>query len=187
MLSKWQQKSGNEVEAILVAGGDYYEMDHYYRFTVVPLKIKIDGLYPELAPQQKRVVDDCDVGDGLGRFQYHGSWKYNPTREKALGGGEHYSDQAGDAFTISFQGTGLKWYTSKENNMGMAAISIDGGEESLIDLYTYCHVPQYGRLVYASDLLEPGTHTFKVRVTGQKNDKSTNYFVNNDRIEINLS
>jgi hypothetical protein len=188
ILSKWQQKSGNEVDAILVAGGDYYEMDQYYRFTVVPLKIKIAGLYPEPTSQTKiLVVDDCDIGDGLGRFQYQGSWRYSPTREKALDGGEHYSVQAGDSFTISFQGTRLKWYSSKENNMGIAAISIDGGEERFIDLYTYCHVPQYGRLVYVSDLLKSGTHTFKVRVSGQKNDKSRDYFVNNDWVEITLS
>ena len=188
ILSKWQQRRGNEVSAILVTGGDYYEMEKYYRFTIVPLKLKMNGKYPEPTLHLKpAVMDDCDIGVGLIKFQYKGFWKYNPTREKALGGGEHYSDQVGDSFTISFQGTRLKWYTSKENNMGVAAVSIDGGEERFIDLYSYCHVPQYGRLVYDSGLLEPGTHTYMVRVTGQKNAQSKGFYISNDRVEIILS
>lgn len=185
VLSKWQKRSQNEVEAVLVTGGDYYEMSKYYRFTVVTLKLKTDGKFPKPSPKPEPiVVQNKDTGNGIHQFQYHGSWMYNGTREKATAGGEYYSDKPGDFFTIQFTGERLKWYTSKENNLGMAAVTLDGGEETLVDLYTYCVVPLYRRLIYDSGTLEKGSHTFQVRTTGQKNEKSTGIRIFNDRIEI---
>lgn len=185
VLAKWQQRTGDEVEAVLVTGGDYYEMAKYYRFTVVPLRLKTDGQYLTPPPQPAPlVVNDSAVGEGANQFRYAGTWEHSRTREKALGGGEHYSAQTGASFALTFEGSRLRWYASKESNAGIAAVSIDGGEEVLVDLYTYCVVPQYGRLLYDSGPLERGAHAFRVRVTGRKNGKSSGVSVHNDRVEI---
>ncbi len=94
------------------------------------------------------------------------------------------SQTPGDRLTIPFTGTRLQWRTSKENGLGIAAVSLDGGEETEIDLYTYCHVPQYQRLVFDSGPLPAGPHTFTVRVTGKKNEKSTGVGIYHDRVEV---
>jgi hypothetical protein len=185
VLAKWQKRIGNEVEAVLATGGDYYEMAKYYRFTLVPVKLKLDGKYPALDPgPAPLVVVHSNIGEGPNQFQYQGVWECSQAREKAMGGGEHYSAQTDACFALTFNGSRLKWYASKENNMGIAAVSMDGGEEILVDLYTYCVVPQYGRLLYDSGTLEKGTHAFRVRVTGQKSEQSSGVYVFNDRVEI---
>ena len=42
-------------------------------------------------------------------------------------------------------------------------------DDSAIDLYTYCHDPQYQRVVFDNGPLPSGLHTFTVRLTGKKN------------------
>ena len=111
-------------------------------------------------------------------------WQLDPSRTQAACGTEYFSQTAGDSLTIPFTGSRLQWHTSKENNLGIAAVSIDDGEETEIDLYTYCYVPQYQRFVYDSGPLQPGQHTFKVRLTGKKNEKSTNVGIFHDRVEV---
>jgi len=185
VLAKWQSPSGSEVNAVLVAGGDYYEMAKYYRFTIMPVTLKTDGKFP--APPARPspiVIAHSETGAGLNRFQYAGEWAVNPARQKAIHGDEHFSSQAGASFTFPFNGSRLRWYTSKENNLGIAAVTVDGSPEVLVELYTYCHVPQYGRLAYDSGPLERGFHVLQVRVTGQAHEKSAGMFITNDRIEV---
>lgn len=80
----------------------------------------------------------------------------------------------------------MRWFTSKENRFGIAGVSLDDRAEILVDLYTYCVEPQYGRLVYDSGDLAPGEHRFKVRVTGQKGERSRGTIMATDRIEITV-
>ena len=73
-------------------------------------------------------------------------------------------------------------YTSKNSNQGIAAISIDGGTETLVD--TYASTRSDGVLIYTSPELTPGQHTVKVRVTGTKNASSTGNIITADRIDV---
>jgi hypothetical protein len=187
VLAKWQRAAGREVEAVIVTGGDYYEMSKYYRFTVVPLRIRAGGTYPPPpSPPETREISDDAVGMDLFEVEYRGAWRRDTTREKARGGSEHISAVEGDLLQIRFEGRRLTWHTSKENSFGVAAVSIDGGPESLVDLYTYCVEPQYGRFVYDSGELSPGEHLFTVRVTGQKAAKSSGHAISHDRVEITV-
>lgn len=180
VLAKWQTSGGNEVETILVTGGDYYEFAKYYRFTVTALSLKTDGKFsPQPEPPASWVITNKDLA-----VQYDGNWQFDPSRAKAACGGEYFSQNPGDTLTVKFSGTRLGWHTSKENNLGIAAVSIDDGEETEIDLWTYCTVPQYQRLVFDSGSLQPGQHTFKVRLTGKKNEKSTGLGIFHDRVEV---
>lgn len=180
VLSKWQTSSQNAVEVILVTGGDYYEMGKYYRFTVASLSLKTDGLFPpEPVHPAPQIITNQDAA-----VRYSGDWLFDSTRAGAYNGGEYFSQTLGDALTIVFTGTHLQWHTSKENNLGIAAVSIDNQEENEIDLYTYCHVPQYQRLVFDSGPLASGQHTLKIRLTGKKNEKSNGVGIFHDRIEV---
>jgi hypothetical protein len=187
ILAKWQQGEGREVAAVMVTGGDYYEMSKYYRFTVVPLEMRAGGAYPPPPPPpETRLVNDGAAGTGLFEIEYRGTWKQDRSREKAHGGSEHLSAVEGDTFLLRFEGRRLRWHASKENSFGIASVSLDGDAGVPVDLYTYCVEPQMGRLLYDSGDLSPGEHLFEVRVTGQKNASSSGYTISNDRIVITV-
>jgi hypothetical protein len=172
VLTGWQAASGEEVQTVLVTGGDYYETRLYYCLTVVPLSLKTDGVYPAPPPlPQPAIIRHGDIGEQVNQIQYSGSWQ-SVARENALDGTEHCASTAGDSFTITFTGSQIKWYASKENCQGTALVTVDGKDETLAHQWTYCRVPQYRRLLFDSGKLEPGLHTFTVRVTGQKHELS---------------
>jgi hypothetical protein len=123
-------------------------------------------------------------GSGLFEFEYRGTWKCDQTRAKARGGSEHLSAVEGNSLIFRFEGHRLQWYASKENCFGIAAVTIDDGPESLVDLYTYCTEPQYCRLVYDSGELAPGLHSFGIRVTAQKRAESKGVTVSSDHVLV---
>lgn len=185
VLACWQRGSEDEIEAVIVTSGDYYEMELYYFLTLVPVRIKAGGKFPPLPPPPKSyLVDNLIIGSGPRQFSYYGKWTKDGERGEALGGSEHRSANPGDYFSLSFTGSRLKWYASKENNRGIAAVSIDGGQEMFIDQYTYAAVPLHRRLLFDSGVLSGDFHRFQVRVTGEKNEKSTGISVNHDYVEI---
>ncbi len=184
ILAKWQTgsetKAGDAASAVLVTGGDYYEMGRYYCFTVAEVSILAGGHFPpEPAGPRACVILNKDQ-----TVHYNGNWTFDASRSQAASGGETFSQAPGDAITIRFTGSRLVWHTSKENNLGIAAVALDGGLETEVDLYTYCHVPQYGRFVFDSGSLPFGDHIFTIRVTGRKNQKSTGAGIFHDRVEV---
>jgi hypothetical protein len=185
ILSKWQVEGENEVRGMIVTGGDYYEMGKYYFFTIVEVGLKAGGVYP---PEREKpgpvVIVSADVGDGPQQFHYTGAWETQTDRHHARFSREYASDQTEDTFTFCFEGSRICWYASKEDTMGIAAVSIDDSAEVLVDQWTYCAVPQYRRLLFDSGVLPAGKHILKVRVTGEKNSQSKGSFIYNDYVEV---
>jgi hypothetical protein len=185
VLSKWQTPDEDEVRCVLVTGGDYYEMSRYYFFTAVEVGLKTGGFYRPAPPEPEPVrVVHRDAGEDLNQFRYFGEWQVHANRHHALFGSEQGSDQPGDYFTFTFEGKRVCWRASKENHMGIAAVSIDDSEEMMVDQWTYCIVPQYRRLLFDSGILPAGKHTFKVRVTGEKNSHAKGNLIYNDYVEV---
>jgi hypothetical protein len=184
ILSKWQSENGSEVDVVAVTGGDYW-LGTDYKFTVVPVTLKTDGKYPEpFTNPLPVVVNDDETGDELNKFKYVGQWAYEKARIGAYGKDEHYSDKAGDYFIISFSGSRIKWYGSRRDHMGIAAVSIDNGAETEVDQHYWLSWTSYGRMLFDSGVLEKGIHTLKVRVTGKKNEHSKGTVIFSDRVEI---
>jgi len=171
---------GKKVNAILVTSGDYYEMNKYYRFITTELSIKAGGLFPTepVLPAPQVILNTTPS------VEYAGDWQFHNAPTDAASGGEFFSQISGDSITIPFTGSRLQWHTSKENNRGIATVFIDGGAESEVDLWTYCTVTQYQRMVFDSGPLQPGQHTFKIRVTGRKNEKSAGVGITHDRVDV---
>jgi hypothetical protein len=89
---------------------------------------------------------------------------------------------ANNSVTLSFVGTRIEWYTEKFKHHGIAAVSIDNGPETNVDLYATTGGQQL--LVYTSPALTQGAHTFKIRVTGTKNPASTGYYAIHDFVKV---
>jgi len=135
------------------------------------------------------IIDDGDVisindnvtGTGQNQFEYVGNWTY-AKESGAYNGDNHWSATTDAYFQVRFSGTQIKLYGSKVPFGGIAAISIDGGPEKKVDLYASSRKDNV--LLYSSTTLPNGQHTLKVRVTGKKNKKSTNYYVIADKVEV---
>lgn len=65
---------------------------------------------------------------------------------------------------------------------GIMAVSIDDGEEIMID--AYAPKRKNNVLLYSSDLLDLAEHTIKVRVTGEKNQMSGGKYADFNKFEI---
>jgi hypothetical protein len=128
-------------------------------------------------------INDNTTGTAANQFQYVGGsdWVYEQ-RGDTYQGDDHYDDHAGDAYRVSFSGTEAQIYTSKDAGLGIMAVSIDGGSETMVDLYSSSRLTQ--QLVYTSPQLANGTHTLKVRVTGNQNPSAAHAFVSADRVDI---
>src|SRR5262249_17530809 len=87
--------------------------------------------------------------------------------------------------TLSFTGIQIKFYGVIDPGGGIGAVSIDDGTETDVDFYAPIH--QGNQLLWISPMLSAGTHTFKLRVTGNKNpNASTDYSspANVDRVDV---
>ena len=78
--------------------------------------------------------------------------------------------------------TRLRWFSTKSNSRGKAAVYIDGNLKATVDTYSATNQPTSA--VFDSGDLPLGQHTIKVEVTRQKNDVATDYWVECDKIEV---
>lgn len=118
-------------------------------------------------------VENDAKGTGINQFEYAGAgWGH---------GGDSYSNQTDAYYRLKFSGTSVKLWGAKDPKHGIAAVSIDGGPEQEVDLYAPVRTNQY---FYVSDVLVPGEHTVKVRVTGRKNAAASDTFAVIDRADV---
>jgi trimeric autotransporter adhesin len=133
-------------------------------------------------------VDDAVIGSGLNQFNYVGAWAHAiSNNDPYLNQTVSYSNTTNNYVTISFKGNRIQIITRLADHHGIAAVSIDNGPESLIDLVRPDRSPPSSfSTVYDSrqtDMKE-GTHTLKIRVTGTKNIRATGVYVVLDYVRI---
>lgn len=144
-------------------------------------KVPVSSGDGDIEPIQITNVNDSEIGITLNTFSYEGNW-LTTSQNGCYAGDNYYSNTADDVCKIEFAGTNIKWYGSTAPNHGIMAISVDGGEEMLVDCYSSS---RYDNIeLYDSGELEPGIHTLSVRVTGTKNAASSDCYVNVDRVSI---
>ncbi len=113
-------------------------------------------------------VNDNVIGTGVNQWQYTGSgWAYYTDGGNKFQGDDHSSSASGDYATLKFSGIKAEYYGAKSPQAGIVAISVDGGTEAMIDLYSATRIDN--TLLYSSSALTTGTHTLKIRLTGTKN------------------
>ncbi|HEX4812451.1 MAG TPA: glycoside hydrolase family 43 protein [Nonomuraea sp.] len=124
------------------------------------------------------VFNDFDA-----QVTYSGTWQSGSAcGVQCFWGNDHWSGQAGATATITFTGTRVALLSVRDVGNGIAAISVDGGTERRVDYYSSIRVGEH--LNYLSPVLPYGTHTLRVRVTGEKNAASGSTIISMDRIEV---
>lgn len=149
-----------------------------------PLPLDADIPLPSGDPgPTARVINDSDIGSDDFQVRYSGEWNSGSgCGNQCFRGDDHWSNIAGNTATFTFTGTQIGLLSVRDVGNGIAGISIDGGEEQLVDYYGTPRVGQ--QFNYLSPKLDPGKHTLTVRVTGEKNPASGSTYVSIDRAEV---
>ena len=184
------------------AGGDSSSADAVARDAVgdevsndVPMTDAADSTPADAAPASEAAaetgtgplsVDDSVQGTGTNQFNYVGAGWLHCTSciigQTYYDASDSWSNLTNDFVTFSFVGTQLDFYGVVDTLHGIGAVSVDGGAETSIDFYGSTRLGN--QLLWTSPSLPAGAHTFGLRVTGQKNRKSSDYFVTVDRVDI---
>ena len=127
-------------------------------------------------------IEDSVMGNGLNQISYRGEWRHS-TGNIDADGTNSYSCNSGDTATLRFAGTSVSFFGVTDSNHGIVGISIDGGEESLVDEYSAGRI--VGARLWTSPTLPSGEHTLTIRVTGTSNPQSRYIWATIDRIETN--
>ena len=126
-------------------------------------------------------VNDHTTGAGQNQFEYVGNWNPEPFSGAYLND-DTWSGTTNDSYNIRFTGTMIKIYAATAPNHGIAGVSIDGGLERLVDLYSATRMNNI--LIFNSPTLNNGSHILKVRVTGSWFYASTGPGILVDRVDI---
>ncbi len=155
-----------------------------FRFTPVDLVLedaKIDVAAGTTTQNGVTTVQDYVMGAGLNQFDYQGRWGHATANVEADGTNSH-SSMPGDTATMRFVGSRIKFFGVAAPNHGLAAVSVDGGPEAVIDQYAEERI--HGILNWESPVLPRGEHTFRLRILGESNPQSRYVWINVDRVEI---
>ncbi len=113
--------------------------------------------------------------------KYIGSWTLSSPWPLAYNSTLNWSKNTEDAFTFTFYGNSIYYFYTKASNRGKAAVTIDGVNMPLIDLYSASTVWQ-AQTTYTN--LGTGIHTIHISVSGQKNANSSDYYVDVDKLMV---
>ncbi|MGH8312237.1 MAG: Ig-like domain-containing protein [Gammaproteobacteria bacterium] len=97
---------------------------------------------------------------------YTGTWSVQTSTLLAdySGGSADMSAAPGATATLTFSGTAVRWIGYSDTLSGIANVSLDGGNQTVVN--TYSTVPQSQLVLYSASGLSPTTHTLTITVTG---------------------
>ncbi|HEX6520659.1 MAG TPA: beta-galactosidase [Streptosporangiaceae bacterium] len=126
--------------------------------------------------------DDADTA-----LTYAGAWTHAGPSAGYTNGDfdqtESWSTQAGASMKVTFTGTAVQWVGPKNNNGGIATVSVDGGPATNVDTFSPAG-KLFQQVLYTGSGLSAGSHTLTITVTGNKNPSSSADTVVVDAINV---
>ncbi|GAA2295557.1 hypothetical protein GCM10010234_41840 [Streptomyces hawaiiensis] len=137
-----------------------------YRLYVVDAQGNASAASKALVRQRWNHVDDKAAG-----VTYSGTWSnWNDTQD--MNGSEKFTSTAGDYAEFSFTGSGVRYLSMTQPNMGKVDVYIDGTlAQAGVDAYASTVTKQVP--LFEKTDLAAGPHTLKVVCTGTKNTASS--------------
>jgi len=141
----------------------------------IPWGASTDAYSVQLTPASTAttVVDGNTTGTSANEFSYSTGWGLSTGITDMYDGTANYSGVTNASSTFSFNGSQVLLHAVRDYNVGIIAVSVDGGPETVID--DYSAVRNASGVVYRSPVMDPGEHTLTVRITGTKNASSSGY------------
>jgi hypothetical protein len=96
-----------------------------------------------------------------------GHWKAADARYGWSGGSAVRSEVQGATVSFTFIGTWVTWIGARNENSGVAMVSVDGGPAKRVDLYARPN--EIRTPIITLHDLSPGQHVLTIQVTGEKN------------------
>lgn len=169
--------------------GEYAEQNGENKWLLNIDKVKISS------PVKSIPCTDYTEQDGPDPYQFHitDGWWICGSHDHATTGMNLWTTQAGSKISLKFRGTGISYWTVKVSNQGKIGITVDGGEEEIVDLSCDYnteenqHVFIDSSVVWSKTGLDPNVeHEIVFRCTGEKGDSVgvTDCVVNIDKVEI---
>ncbi|HEX6452491.1 MAG TPA: beta-galactosidase [Trebonia sp.] len=136
-----------------------------------------------LNPATSYTYDDADSA-----LNYTGTWTHANTSNSNYTNGDYdstesWSQQAGATMSVTFNGTSVQWIGAKNNNGGIASVSIDGSQVATVDTYA-AGGKEFQQVLYSTSGLSAGSHTLTITVTGNKDAASSADTVVVDAINV---
>jgi lysophospholipase L1-like esterase len=116
----------------------------------------------------------------INKFRYTGNWNL-ANESNSYNGDAHWTNETNASYEVNFYGSQAQLFNVRNPWGGIAAISVDGGAEQLVDTYG---TDWQNQSLFTSAVLETGQHTIRVRVTGQQNAASGDHMISIDRLEV---
>ncbi len=168
------------------------------RFVDLHAAVPVSGLFDGVHPRRESYARMAEVWAGevaavarLGRtpaapgavnddaLLYTGYW-VRAERAAAHRGDAHTSANTGDVAELGFSGP-VVLRGARGPDGGIAAVSVDGGPETLVD--HYAPVPEEQAVLHRSPSPGPGWHVLRIRVVGRSAPASTGTAVTVDRVD----
>ncbi|MGH3168773.1 MAG: beta-galactosidase, partial [Trebonia sp.] len=132
--------------------------------------------------------DDSDYGSTDSALTYTGTWTHANTGNSNYTSGDYdstesWSTQADATMSVTFTGTAVQWIGPKNNNGGIADVSIDGTQVATVDTYD-ASGKEFQQVLYSTSGLTAGSHTLTITVTGNKDAASSADTVVIDAINV---
>ena len=121
-------------------------------------------------------LDDTDPA-----VSFMGSWQLN-TDTKAWRGAYRASRIATAEVDVVFTGSRIDWISPMGPCYGIAAVSVDGGEPQMVDLYKASWPTQ--AVAFTTQNLNLGAHTLRIVRTGTKNASASDTYVAADAFDV---
>jgi hypothetical protein len=129
----------------------------------------------DLAPLEPGEYEEREI-----RIDTIGTWWYDNQFARASGGSLVYSDHPGDLIRLRFRGGSVRYVFTRAFNRGTAEVRIDG-RANRVNLYA----PQTEWQSFADfGNLGEGVHVMEIRVTGERDLRSSGKYVDLDKIVV---
>jgi beta-galactosidase GanA len=114
--------------------------------------------------------------DANSAIAYTGDWTHANTSNANFTNGdfdstESFATGTGDTASVTFTGTAVQWIGPKDNNGGIADVSIDGKQVATVD--TYAPSKEFQQVLFSTSGLSSGSHTLTITVTGTEDASSS--------------
>ncbi|MDR3687692.1 MAG: chitobiase/beta-hexosaminidase C-terminal domain-containing protein, partial [Coriobacteriia bacterium] len=100
------------------------------------------------------------------RIYYQGAWSINSSTLRS-GGDWAFTNLSGTATYMTFHGMSASLISSKGPAYGIARVTLDSAETTMVDFYS--STSKHQQVVWDSGMLQNGDHTIKVEWTGTQN------------------
>ncbi len=134
----------------------------------VPFEPVLEVSFPDLLFDRSISIFNNGVWSFKGQWHtYEVTGNNNRTYKQSV-----YAEKPGDELELSFKGTGISLTGNWFKDGGKADVYVDGKLNRSIDTYYFFAGQQHTESIWHITGLEPGDHTMKLVVKGEKRDES---------------